>query len=598
MSRRTYDNIGYNPQPLRRRSLLASAFGVVLALVIIATGGLVGRWFFTTRSLNWQMRRGLDLQNSATDLRLQLDAWEAETRASWQPRREEFIKYLFSQKPWESVRLRALMVRVCGADYGDRKEDWERWYETRKRERDGETLKVPHADAVKLELRWEAPIGLTAWYTTIIPLDGQIYVASLGESFDTTNDPADGVVRVDGTNGAAELIFSPPDRPGRGPRDVLGIAASEDGIFAACQNGTLFSLDADGKPRWDQHVGGPIVSAPLSVDINDDGHTDVVVVTSEAKVVALNGDNGRTLWVASLPKPPAGADMLGATLALGDILPGQGAELIATTPPGDTEVLALKTGRSRWRHDFRAGTLAGAVCRGGQPELALPALVGDRAANIWACTSAARSLEPVAWAILGQHPEETLIATARTVRNEPDGPPLLIVCPTGDFRSNLAAVCAVAPEGALWRWPMRGAIWGSPAVADLNGDLIPEIAVTSIEADAEGNALGVLTIVTGPDPRADAPVRGGHPVARLVYPAPAECSPVIADVDGDNRLEVLVADQAGMLHCYGTGKYGPVKWGLANGDSHNTRNAANAFSFGQAPFKYQRQWEPERQRGD
>jgi outer membrane protein assembly factor BamB len=597
MSPRTYENINYNVRP-PRRSLLGSVVGIVVTLLAIAGGGLAGRWYFTTRSLGWQVERGRELLTNPEDPRLRLDAWEAETRAVWQPRREEFIKYLYAQRPWEDVRLRALLLRVCGADYGDRREDWERWYDGRKRERAGEPLKVPRADAVKLELRWEAAIGLTAWYTTIIPLDGQIYIASLGESFDATNDPADGVVRVDGTNGAAELIFSPPDRPGRGPRDVLGVAAGENGLFAACQNGTLFSLDADGEVRWEQHVGGPIVSAPLAVDINGDERTDVMVVTSEAKVVALNGQNGRTLWVASLPRPPASADLLGATLALGDVLPGQGLELIATTPPGAVEVLTLKTGRSRWRHDLRAGTLAGAICRGGRLDLGLPALVGDRAANIWSLTSSSRSLEPVIWAVLGQHAEDMLIAAARTVRNEPDGSPLLIVCPTGDFTGDQAGVCAVAPEGLLWRWPVRGAIWGSPAVADLNGDLVPEIVLTSIEADATGNAFGVLTIVSGPDPRADALVRGGHPVARLTYPAPAECSPVVADVDGDNYLEVLVADQAGILHCYGTGKYGPVKWGCAGGDSHNTRNAANAFSFGQAPFKYQRQWEPERQAGD
>jgi len=81
-------------------------------------------------------------------------------------------------------------------------------------------------------------------------------------------------------------------------------------------------------------------------------------------------------------------------------------------------------------------------------------------------------------------------------------------------------------------------------------------------------------------------------VWRQVMPAPIECSPVIADVDGDMRLEVLVADQRGWLHCYATGRIGPVEWGLAAGDSHNTRNREHAYSFGQTPCGAQLRWKP------
>jgi hypothetical protein len=64
-------------------------------------------------------------------------------------------------------------------------------------------------------------------------------------------------------------------------------------------------------------------------------------------------------------------------------------------------------------------------------------------------------------------------------------------------------------------------------------------------------------------------------------------------VDGDGRLELLVADQAGWLCCFATERIGPVEWGLLGGDSHNTRNRQHAYSFGQVPAGAQWNWKPD-----
>ena len=570
-----------------RRRLL-DALGTALAVVLVLTGGaLTAHWYFSTRSLAWQVRRGLDLLAGADTLqraRAALDRWENETRPAWDSRTEDLITHLYSDYPLDDQRVRLLLTRVAGADYGDRRADWKHWYDSRRRLRAGSQPEILHGDkSVRLEPRWTAPIGLTAWFSTIIPLDGQIYVASLGENFDDTQDAADGVVRVDGATGQSELIFSPPDRPGRGPRDVVGVAAGEDCLFVACLNGTVHCITAGGEPRWEAHVGSPIAGPPLAVDFNDDHVTDVIVATSAGRVVALSGQSGRTAWVETVAQPPPGTSLLGATLALGDVLPGQGPELVVTLPTGSVEVLAVRNGRSRWRHDFADGTVAGAVSRGGNRELGLPAYLGDRAARVWTLTSSGQSLQAVIWAALSLHREETLIAGLRTLREEPEGPPLLLACPTGGYGGNRAGVCAIGPEGVQWRLPVDGALWATPAVADLNGDRAQEIVAVSVQPRSDGRLVGVVTIVS----------QAGHVLHQLALTAAIECSPVVADVDGDGCLEVLIADQSGLLHCFGTGRQGPVRWGSFGGDSHNTRNADNAFSFGQVPFKYQWHWQPE-----
>jgi outer membrane protein assembly factor BamB len=589
---------GRIPKP--RRNLLTRLRVLGIVAFVLAGGVSAGRWYLTRRSLTWQVRRGLEALEAADTpqkLRGALERWDAETRAAWEPRLEEFITLLYRDYPLEDQRVRLLLTCVAGADYGDRREDWQRWYEARRRLRHGLPPFVARKETVALKPRWVAPVGLTAWFTTILPLDGQIYVASLGADFDGGPDAADGVVRVDGASGSAELWFMPPPEH-RGPRDVIGIAAGDEGLFVGCHNGSVYYVDATARVLWHVHVGDPIAAPPLAVDTNLDGVTDVVVVTRAGKVLALSGHQGKTAWVASVARPAVGQTLLGATLALGPPrrIRGQAEpELIVTLPPGQIDVLSLRTGKSLWRQELAAGTVAGAICTAEPPTPGPPAYVGDRSASIWSLVNAGPNLEAVRWQALATRRDETLVAGLRTLGIEPAGgspaagsaedglaAPLILACVTGDYGGRRAGVCALAPTGQRWRLPLDGAIWGTPAVADLNADGRAEIVVASIEPRAAERRVGVITIVSP----------AGHAVQRVEVDAPIECSPVVADVDGDGRLEVLVADQSGRLHCYSTEGYGPVEWGLYGGDSHNTRNAVNAYDYGQRLYGYQWQWRP------
>jgi outer membrane protein assembly factor BamB len=577
----------------------------VVALILIGTLA-AGRWYLTKRSLSWQVRRGLDELEAADTpqkVRAALDRWEAETSATWEPRLAEFITLLYRDYPLDDQRVRLLLTRAAGADYGNRRDDWQRWFEAWRRARQGLPPNVPRKEAVTLKPRWVAPVGLTAWFTTILPLDGQIYVASLGSRFDSSPDAADGVVRVDGATGSAELFFMPPAEH-RGPRDVIGLAAGDNVLFVACYNGSVYCINAEGTVLWHVHVGDPIIAAPLAADTRLDGTTDAIVVTRAGKVIALNGRQGKTIWVATIARPAAGQSLLGATLALGDVLGQTEPQLVVTLPPGQVEVLALRSGRSLWRHDLAAGTVAGVLCCAGPPDTGPPAYVGDRTASVWSLVSSARHLEAVRWQALGLRRDETLVAALRTLGlqrgpqrvsganaqaaefgiHDTGGPgSLLLACLTGDYGGRRGAVCALAPEGQRWRLPVDGAIWGTSAVADLNADGRAEIVVASVEPRGDDRMIGVVTVVSA----------AGHVVQRAEVDAPIECSPVVADVDGDGRLEVLVADQSGRLHCFATEGYGPLEWGLYGGDSHNTRNAVNAYDYGQRLYGYQWQWRPQ-----
>lgn len=563
----------------------------VCVVVVCAVGAAAARWYVTKRSLAWPVRRGLRLLEEAdtpSKVRAALERWELETRSNWAGRQDDFVEHLFKERPLSDPRVRWMLTCVAGADYGTRREDWQRWYESRRRLAVGQPPRMARKEVVRFDLRWTTPIGLTGWFSTIQVLDGQIYVASLGTAFDDVEDEADGVIRVDGATGAAEYIFIPPAQT-RGPRDVIGVAACDEGFFVACYNGVVFAIDPAGALRWRVHVGDPVVAMPLAIDFNRDGSDDVIVATRGGKVVALSGRQGKTAWATSVARAPAGETMLGATLAMSPALGRGEPGLLVTMPTGQVRILGVRSGRVFWDCDLPAGTIGGALSVRAESQAGPPAYVADRAATVWSLPESERSLDAVRWQALNLRRDDTLIAGLRTMRVADDPnraagplPPLLLACPTGDYRGPRGAVCALGAEGLRWRYPLDGAVWGTPAVADLNGDGQPELVVGSIAQRENGQLGGVVTILSA----------AGHCLHRVTLQAPVECSPVVADVDGDNRLDVLIADQSGYLYCFGTGGYGPVEWGSFGGDSHNTRNPVNAYSFGQTPFGYQRQWQP------
>lgn len=558
----------------------------LLAVLVLVVGWLGMRWYMDRRGIARDMRHGLALLDQAVqpaDVPALLDRWEDETRPHWAPRTDELIEYLYRRCNLGDPHIRQLLTRVSGADYGEQRADWARWYENRQRQKSGNPFVASGSERVRLEPRWQAPIGLTAWFTTIIPLDGQIFVASLGSAFDQSDDETDGVVRVDGRSGRSEYFFTPPPGPARGPRDVMGIAAATDGLFAACRNGALYCLARDGTVRWQAHVGSPVVAPPLSYDFNNDGAADPLVVTQAGKVVALSGRTGRTAWVADVARAhPTDSDLLGATLAAADCVPDGGTELVVTTPGGDVTLLSIRSGERRARDVLDAGSVAGTVCGPGETQPAR-AYVGDRALRILYFMATPNRLELALWKRAALRRDETLIAGLRTLPTAAGAPPRLLVCPTGPYAARWGALCAVEPAGIVWRLPVGGALWGAPAVADINGDRRAEIIAVALEPTDAGGATGMLWVVS----------EDGHALLRLALEAPVEAAPVVADVDGDGNLDVLIADQAGRLHCLATGRRGPVHWGLCGGDSHNTRAARNAYAFGQVPYGYQWSWEPQ-----
>lgn len=566
---------------IRRRMRWAFALFVAAAVLWLARG--VWQSGRVDRAIN----DGLALLSQAAtrdEARVILEKWAQRTEESWSTRREEAVDKLYALRPAENAHVRAMLAWVGDVDFGPREEEWKRWYENHCRLREGRGPRCSPRQAVVLEKRWEAPIGLTAWFSTILPLDGQVYIASLGESFVADEDPSDGVVRVNGSDGRSEMLFHPPDL---GPRDAVGLAAAGDRLFVATRNGCIYAIDNAGALIWKSAAAREWISPPLLLPAPRGDPALVISVAAPGLVIAFSASSGKTVWSTPLKtgraaSTAADGTRLAATLALGEVFGPRSGELLVAVSDGAVGVLTAATGSLRWSSQHGAGSVAGFASCGVSREACPPAWLADSRAGIWSLTATGRTLQLLPYGFAAARADLSLIALPRTLSTGAGLTPTLIVCPTGSYLERCASVCALGLDGVLWRHPIRGAVWATPAIADLNADASPEIIASAIEPGESGSVRGALYVFTSK----------GQCVARVGLPAAAECPPVVADVDGDSRLEVLVADQSGLLHCFATRGFGPVEWGVANGDSHNTRHATNAYAFGQAPFGYQRAWRP------
>jgi hypothetical protein len=548
---------------------------VCVLLVLAAAAALVFQVYLSRTRLDWSIEHGLSIlaEESPSNYPSMLDTWQDQTYRYWKGQRAALTTRLFRDQDLSDPRVQALLERASGANYGDRQEDWQRWYDTLRDLDAGEQPTVHRRQRIEIEQSWSAAIGRTAWFSTILPLDCSIYVASLGATLSEVDDFWDGVVRVDGVTGKAELIFQPPDRI---PRDVIGLASSGRGLFVATRNGFVYSIDFEGQMLLRGYVVSSIVSAPLAIDINGDGVRDCVVVTEAGKVVAVSGQNGSTPWVIDLPGGrPSTADpppLVQATLSAGDLYANRGLEILVMTESGEVTVLSARNGRVLDRHGVTGGLYGGAVTFTAAGRNQAAAVFGDGGGQVWALIRQSDRLEPRALCSLAIRPRDAIGGDIRTLEPIDRSATWLIATQTGQLGAWPGSVTMLDGSFSMrWRYPVSGEVWSAPAVADINADGVSELIVGSIDRDDGGQEIGRVTVLS-PD---------GHCLRRLTLKSGIEATPIVADVNGTGRLEILVADRAGWLHCYAIPGYGRVEWGLAGGDSRNTRNAEDAFKWGQ-----------------
>ena len=304
-------------------------------------------------------------------------------------------------------------------------------------------------------------------------------------------------------------------------------------------------------PAWNQ-----IMMTPMVADLDSDCMPDVVFTTfsggnySSAGVVrAVRGDGTRELWTAT---DPALRTVPGAQVALGDI-DGDG-KLEVFTCHESHALLALNfDGTKKWLStdlpcgNYDAPHLAD-LDHDGVPEVVVGFSVHD------ARTGGLLGTPPVV-ASYGNHGLYTTAA-------ELDG--------------NLANGLEIVAGGIVYHrdgtlyWDSSGGNAGYPAVADLDGDGLPEVVsvvagthlVTAFRHDG--------TVLWGPKD-----INNG--VATPAGPSGGG-PPTIADFDGDGKPDVAMAGGYGYLVL--NGQTGAVLWqSTATTDTSSRVTGSSVFDF-------------------
>jgi sarcosine oxidase gamma subunit len=286
-----------------------------------------------------------------------------------------------------------------------------------------------------------------------------------------------------------------------------------DEIVLAFENGTIASYGRNADRLWVYEGKGKITSLPAFVDVGGDGVKDIVFTTLGMDLVAIDGKTGFELWRFF--------DATGETLSspVGLRINGDSStDLVFATVDGFVYGVDGKTGWGLWK-----GNVSGRPSGG-------PA-VGP----------------------IGEGKEDAVVTLTRNgilSGHDRSGKPLFtydmkssfVTGPSlgdtdGDGKTEIVTIDVqgvVRPiEGSTRRekWRVQsegGTTTGRIALADLNGDGGMDVVFTTLS--------GVLTVLDG---------KNGNLIARRNAGDFSFATPLVADLNGDKKLEMVIAGRRG-----------------------------------------------------
>jgi outer membrane protein assembly factor BamB len=394
--------------------------------------------------------------------------------------------------------------------------------------------------------KWETKIGVTTYRTNMVLHEGKIYIGSNGEDRNFKNDDLDGVYEIDAKTGKILHHF---EIPFLGDNDVNGVAIGDGKLFFGTDNYYFFCFDLKSKKElWKFKTNYDVESVPQLADLNGDKILDVFFNVQDDYFYALNGLNGEILW-----KNTNLSAYSGNVSSLKYDLNNDGVFDFLTAGRGDANsddvdgfkmahygdynfAIDGKTGKTLWVSETGAGVHASPFIykNGNQVEFVFLDSYGDLR-----CLDAKGNL--LKYVNFGYDNFSSPVITKDNF--------LAIGRGAIDFNKNVfykkdnVLPEYIKNEIEYKSNPVDGRISATTMIADVlakNSDQL--IGVTE-------NGFVFISNTKG------------EKIENFKIPAGAEASLFIEDIDGDNYLEILIADLAGNLTCYKTKSKAKARYG-------------------------------------
>jgi outer membrane protein assembly factor BamB len=317
-----------------------------------------------------------------------------------------------------------------------------------------------------------------------------------------------------------------------------------DDVVAAARDGIIYAWEGDGTGTentliWQYPTVGPITCCPALVDLNDDNHKDVVFGGSDSYVYALSGVDGSPLWSISTVV----GEIVEGTPAIGQFNDGAWDVVIGT---GTGRILALngEDGSEIWHYDTGA-SIAGApgvadVTGDSTPDVCF----GSYDNNVYMLDGSDGSY------IWNQDLGSALLNVASS-------PAMVDV--NGDLVPDCIIGAMGTDSGSLYAFdgPTGDSIWSQddlignpvrdPAPCMLNDDGIWDFIVTCL--DAEVYSFYAINGLNGDILYAEL-LDGIEPIGYTDY-----TSPIVGDFTGDGHLDTVFAIDNGFLAMFNIGDF-------------------------------------------
>ena len=143
-------------------------------------------------------------------------------------------------------------------------------------------------------VQWKTNIGVTTYRTNMVFQNGSIFIGSNGIDRNLRLDSLDGAYKIDGKTGKIQKQYASPLA---GDNDVTGVAVDGNRLYCGSDNYDFYCYDVTtGVELWKFATEYDVESAPVLADFNGDGKKDVFFSVEQYGFYALNGIDGSVLW--------------------------------------------------------------------------------------------------------------------------------------------------------------------------------------------------------------------------------------------------------------------------------------------------------------